>query len=201
MLRLISTQIERISQVLRDMLDFARQRPPARAPLDLASAVESGLRLARFDKAFKRLRVETDFDARAPLVSADADQLQQVFFNLFLNARDAMPDGGDLRVKTFYDEAAGEVVAEVADTGHGIAPEHRAHVFDPFFTTKPAGAGLGLAVCYGIVTAHGGRIEVAPGGGAGTTVRVALPAGEEPAEAERAGRESSFEPAATGGRR
>ncbi|HEV3468578.1 MAG TPA: ATP-binding protein [Pyrinomonadaceae bacterium] len=176
MLRLIQTQVARITQVMRDMLDFARQRPPARAPLDLARAVESSLRLASFDKAFKRLRVETEFDAGAPVVSADADQLQQVLLNLLLNARDAMPEGGRLTVKTFYDRGAGEVVVEVADTGHGIAPEHLAHVFDPFFTTKPAGAGLGLAVCYGIVTAHGGQIELAADDGRGTLARVTLPA-------------------------
>jgi len=182
-LRLIQTQITRITQVLRDMMDFARQRPPARAPLDLARAVESSIRLAGFDKAFKRLGVETRFDPAAPLVSADADQLQQVFFNLLLNARDAMPGGGTLRVETSYDAAAGEVVVEFADTGQGIAPEHLAHVFDPFFTTKATGAGLGLAVCYGIVTAHGGRIEVTPGESVGTVVRVSLPAAEEKAGA------------------
>src|SRR5437660_942909 len=178
MLRLASTQIARISQVLRDMTDFARQRPPARAPLDLARVIESSLRLASFDKAFKRLRVTTDFDAGLPLISADADQLQQVFLNLLLNARDAMPEGGELRVRAFFDETAGEAVVEVTDDGHGIAPEVLPHVFDPFFTTKRAGAGLGLAVCYGIVTAHGGRITVASGEGRGTTMRVALPADE-----------------------
>ena len=201
MLRLIQTQITRITQVLRDMMDFARQRPPERAPLDLARAVESGLRLASFDKAFKRLRVETDFDSAAPLVAADADQLQQVFLNLLLNARDAMPGGGSLRVRTFYDAEAGEVVAEVSDTGHGIAPEHLAHVFDPFFTTKPSGAGLGLAVCYGIVTAHGGRIEVAPGRERGTVVRVALPADGGPEAGGARDVEKSYEPAAAGQRR
>jgi signal transduction histidine kinase len=180
MLRLASTQIARISQVLRDMLEFARQRPPARAPLDLAAVVSSSLRLASFDKAFKRLRVTTDFDAELPPVPADADQLQQVFLNLFLNARDAMPGGGELRVRAFFDEAEGLAVVEVSDEGHGIPEEALPHVFDPFFTTKRAGAGLGLAVCYGIVTAHGGRITVASDGGRGTTVRVALPA-DEPA--------------------
>jgi signal transduction histidine kinase len=185
MLRLASTQIARISQVLRDMMDFARQRPPEREPLDLALAVESALRLAGFDKGFKRLRVETSFDPRAPKVSADADQLQQVFLNLLLNARDAMPDGGELRVRLSHDASAGatgEVSVEVADTGHGIPEEVLPRVFDPFFTTKGAGrgTGLGLAVCYGIVTAHGGRIEVESGGGGGgrgTRVRVSLPAG------------------------
>ena len=180
MLRLISTQIARITQVLRDLMDFARTRPPARAPLEVARVVEASIRLASFDKAFKSLRVDVDFDRGVPAVAADADQLQQVFLNLLLNARDAMPGGGDLRVSTRFAEASGEVLIEVADTGHGIAPEALGHVFDPFFTTKPAGTGtgLGLAVCYGIVTAHGGRIEVAPNNGRGTLVRVALPVGD-----------------------
>jgi len=178
-LRLVQTQIARITQVLRDMMDFARTRPPARAPLDVREVVESGLRLASFDKSFKRLRLTTDWDERAPLISADSDQLQQVFLNLLLNARDAMPDGGELRVATRFDSRAGELTVEISDTGHGIPPEHRARVFDPFFTTKPAGAGtgLGLAVCYGIVNAHGGRIDIVPNGGRGTTVRVTLPVG------------------------
>ena len=179
MLRLASTQIARISQVLRDMMDFARQRRPERVPLDLARSVESGLRLASFDKAFKRLRVKTDFETAAPHVSADADQLQQVFLNLLLNARDAMPGGGDLTLRTFYDGAAREVVAEVSDEGEGIAADALPRVFDPFYTTKRAGAGLGLAVCYGIVTAHGGRIEVESEEGRGTTVRVSLPAASD----------------------
>lgn len=192
MLRLVSTQIARISQVLRDMLDFARQRPPARAPLDLASVVESSLRLASFDKTFKRLRVTTDFDPRLPLIPADADQLQQVFLNVFLNARDAMPEGGDISVRAFFDEEAGDAVVSVADSGHGIPEEVLPHVFDPFFTTKRAGAGLGLAVCYGIVTAHGGRITVEPNDGRGTTVSVSLPAGED-ARAELAPRAPSVQ--------
>ncbi|MDT7604852.1 MAG: two-component system, NtrC family, sensor kinase [Acidobacteriota bacterium] len=177
MLRVISQQIARITQVLRDMTDFARQRPPARAPLDISRAIEASLRLASFDENFKRLNLATDFDPQAPLISADADQLQQVFLNLLLNARDAMPEGGDLKVSTHYDARSAEITIEIGDTGAGIAPEHLAHVFDPFFTTKPAGrgTGLGLAVCYGIITAHGGRIEIAPDDSRGTRVRVAIP--------------------------
>ncbi|HVG28292.1 MAG TPA: ATP-binding protein [Pyrinomonadaceae bacterium] len=177
MLRVISQQIARITQVLREMMDFARQRPPLRAPLDINRVLGSSLRLAAFDKDFKRLNLSTDFDDDAPLVAADADQLQQVFLNLLLNARDAMPEGGELRVSTCHDARAGEIIVVFADTGAGVAPEHLAHVFDPFFTTKPAGrgTGLGLAVCYGIVTAHGGRISLAPNVGRGTSVRVALP--------------------------
>lgn len=177
MLRLVSQQIARITQVLRDMLDFARQRTPARAPLDINHVIESSIRLASFDKDFKRLSITTDFDPHAPQVSADADQLQQVFLNLLLNARDAMPDGGELHVSTLYEARTDHIICEIADTGAGIAPEHLARVFDPFYTTKPAGhgTGLGLAVCYGIITAHGGQIELAPNEGQGTRVLVTLP--------------------------
>src|SRR5918997_2106189 len=139
LLRLVSTQIARITQVVRDMTDFAGQRPPTRAPLDVARAIDSAVRLASFDKDFKRLSISTDFDPAAPRVPADADQLQQVFLNLMLNARDAMPDGGHLRVSTRYEHERDELSIEIADTGTGIAPEHLPHVFDPFFTTKPAG--------------------------------------------------------------
>ena len=182
MLRLASTQIARISQVLRDMMDFARQRTPARASLEIARVVESSIRLASFDKAFKQLRVRVDFDDDAPRVSADADQLQQVFLNLLLNARDAMPDGGDLHVKTFFERDSGEVVVEVSDTGHGISEEALPRIFDPFFSTKHTGTGLGLAVCYGIVTGHGGSITVGPNVGPGTTARVRLPASDNGVE-------------------
>jgi signal transduction histidine kinase len=164
MLRLIQTQVARITQVLRDVMDFARVRPHARSPQDINRLIEASLRLASFDKSFQSLRVTTRLDPDVPRVSGDADQLQQVFLNLLLNARDAMTEGGSLHILTRYDALAGEVVIEITDNGTGIAPEHRAHVFDPFFTTKPAGTGtgLGLAVCYGIITAHGGRIEIGP---------------------------------------
>jgi signal transduction histidine kinase len=177
MLRVISQQIARITQVLRDMMDFARQRTPARAPLDINRVIESSIRLASFDKDFQRLSITTDFDTHVPHVCADADQLQQVFLNLLLNARDAMPEGGELRISTRHDARASEIIIEIADTGAGIAPEHLAHVFDPFYTTKPTGhgTGLGLAVCYGIITAHNGRIELASNDGQGTRATVVLP--------------------------
>lgn len=181
MLRLIQTQISRITQVTRDMMEFARVRPPARAEQDINRLVDASIRLASFDKAFRRLRLKTEHDSGAPFVYADADQLEQVFLNLLLNARDAMPEGGELHIRTRYDKKSGEVSVEVSDTGTGIAPEHRAHIFDPFFTTKPAGkgTGLGLAVCYGIVTAHDGRIEVEQHNGHGTCIRVTLPVHSE----------------------
>jgi two-component system, NtrC family, sensor kinase len=174
-LKLISTQIQRITQVTRDMTNFARSRPAAKRALDINSVVDASLRFASFDKAFQTLQIETELASGLAQVYADGDQLQQVFLNLFLNARDAMPDGGRLQIET--SQQNGEVVVEIADSGTGIEEKASTKIFDPFYTTKPAGkgTGLGLAVCYGIITAHGGRIEVSPNVSSGTRFLIRLP--------------------------
>lgn len=177
-LKLISTQIQRISQVTRDMMDFARVRPAAKSMVNINGVIEKSLRLASFDNSFQKLELKTEFKPEMADVLADGDQLQQVFLNLFLNARDAMPDGGDLTVVT--SDADGEIFVEIADSGYGINEKDLKQVFDPFFTTKPTGkgTGLGLAVCYGIITAHGGRIEIDSKDSAGTRFIIVLPAAE-----------------------
>lgn len=174
-LDLISTQIERITRVTRDLTDFARVRPAARNSVSINDVVESSLRLASFDSAFQKLNVVKDLDPELDPIFADGDQLQQVFLNLLLNSRDAMPDGGNLGISTAAGES--EVVVTVADNGTGIDDITRKQLFDPFFTTKPAGkgTGLGLAVCYGIITAHGGRIEAASGVNGGSVFTIRLP--------------------------
>ena len=174
-LDLISTQIERITRVTKDLTDFARTRPAAKSHVNINDVIESGLRLAAFDKTFQRLKITTDLDPQLPETFADGDQLQQVFLNIFLNARDAMPDGGELFVATLSHE--GTIRVEIGDTGTGIDDDSAKHVFDPFFTTKQTGkgTGLGLAVCYGIVTAHGGRIEIESNRPCGTKFILTLP--------------------------
>ncbi len=174
-LGLISAQIERIKQVTGDMTDLARSKPAARSTLNVNDVVETAIRLATFDRAFQKITLIRRMDAGLPEIVADEDQLQQVFLNLLLNARDAMPDGGTLEISSYSDEES--VVLEFADDGAGIANEMSGRVFDPFFTTKPAGkgTGLGLAVCYGIVTAHGGSIELHSNEPEGAVFRVKLP--------------------------
>lgn len=174
-LNLISTQIERIRQVTNDMTSFARERPAAKTDANVNDVVRTALRLATFDKAFQELETTTHLAADIAPVFADEDQLQQVFLNLFLNARDAMPAGGSLSISTAARN--GDVVVSVSDTGSGITEGDMKHIFDPFFTTKATGrgTGLGLAVCYGIVTAHGGRIEVENTASGGATFTVVLP--------------------------
>jgi signal transduction histidine kinase len=174
-LKLISTQIQRISQVTRDMMDFARVRPAAKRMVAINEIIVKSLRLASFDNSFQKLELHTDLHPALPEIMADADQLQQVFLNLFLNARDAMRDGGELTTRTR--EKGVYIYIEIADSGSGVDDKDLKHLFDPFFTTKPAGkgTGLGLAVCYGIVTAHGGKIEIENNNGRGTRFIVILP--------------------------
>ncbi|HEX8736731.1 MAG TPA: ATP-binding protein [Pyrinomonadaceae bacterium] len=177
-LKLISTQITRITQVTRDMMDFARARPAAKSAVDVNAILQTSLRLASFDKAFQHLNLKTDLNENLPKVFADGDQLEQVFLNLLLNARDAMPEGGELSVETFRSD--GSIAVRIADSGVGIEEKNLKKIFDPFFSTKPTGegTGLGLAVCYGIVTAHNGKIEVESDGDGGTSFLITLPASE-----------------------
>lgn len=180
-LRLISTQINRITQVTKDMMDFARVRPAAKSAVDVNEIIRSSLRLASFDKAFQKLKQTVFFDENLPKVFADSDQLQQVFLNLLLNARDAMPEGGELSIKT--GQIKHEIHIEIADSGSGIDEKEIKKIFDPFFTTKTAGkgTGLGLAVCYGIITAHGGKIEAAKKDSGGASFLISLPINENAA--------------------
>jgi signal transduction histidine kinase len=164
-LRLILAQITRITVVLRDLMDFARPRSPELHPTDLNQVLAKSIELASYDKRFKQLAIRTRLAAPLPALPLDADRMQQVFLNLLLNARDAIGDAaadGEIVVSTA--ERNGEIVAEIADNGAGIAPEHLPHLFDPFFSTKSAGqgTGLGLAVCHSITAAHGGTIRATP---------------------------------------
>jgi signal transduction histidine kinase len=119
------------------------------------------------------VRIETDLAAGLPPVPADRDLLARALGNLVANALEAMPDGGTLAVKT---RAVGEGVAlEVSDTGPGLTEEQRTRLFTPYYTTKKGGTGLGLAIVQGIVSDHGGRIQVESAPGAGTTFTLVLP--------------------------
>ncbi len=174
-LKLIETQISRISRVTKDMMDFARVRPAAKSAVNLNKVIEKSLRLASFDKSFQNLKLEKTLAENLPKVFADSDQLEQVFLNLFFNARDTMPQGGNLSIRTKPVENM--ILTEITDNGAGINEGDLKKIFDPFFSTKSSGTGigLGLAVCYGIVTAHNGRIEVSNNNGNGTTFSVFLP--------------------------
>ena len=155
----INGQVHRIARIVRSLGDFARLYPRQKMPTSLSGILENTLDLVRYDRQFKKIEIRMDV-RDTPLLKIDPDQIQQVFLNLILNARDAMPDGGSLDIE--IGQADGRVRMVFADTGVGIATEVKDKVFDPFFSTKgPAkGTGLGLSICYSIIKDHGGTIEI-----------------------------------------
>jgi two-component system NtrC family sensor kinase len=183
-IEVIKSETLRASQVVKDLLAFARRSEPQREPLDLNAVVQRTLRLRGYQLTSNKIHVETELASELPPVVGDARQLQQVCLNLVTNAIQAMATTGTPGTLTITTKRDGpHVVLEMRDTGPGIPESAKAHIFEPFFTTKGEGegTGLGLSVSYGIVTAHGGTIEVPSTSAAGTTFRVALPAaGESP---------------------
>jgi PAS domain S-box-containing protein len=180
-LQLIRGEAFRCKQITNGLLDFSRARAAEHAPVNLSDVVESAARLLAHQKRGAAIKIDAMLAENLPLVSGDVGQLQQAVIILAENAIDAMTEGGTLTLRTSLEVREGEdgsaVVIEVRDTGQGIAPEIRERIFDPFFTTKEVGrgTGLGLAVCYGIVTEHGGRISVDSAVGRGTVFRISLP--------------------------
>jgi signal transduction histidine kinase len=185
-LKIICAQMERIARIVRDMLEFARMREPRLAKTDLGPILGKVLELLgqKFEERGVRVTAPAAGGTGAALI--DADQIQQVFLNLGMNALDAMPRGGTLRVSVErlarnHPEGVGETQPFLAvafeDTGTGIAREDLDRVFDPFFTTKEVGrgTGLGLSVSYGIVREHGGFFDIESEPGRGTRVTVYLP--------------------------
>jgi signal transduction histidine kinase len=170
----INEHVHRIARIVRNLGDFARLYPRQKIPTSLREILETTLNLVRYDKNFRKIEIRTDVRDTPPL-KIDPDQIQQVFLNLILNARDAMPDGGTLDISVMQSD--GYVVMLFADTGSGIAPEMRDKVFDPFFSTKgpTKGTGLGLSICYSIIKDHGGTIEIDSGKDKGTRFTIRIP--------------------------
>ncbi len=170
----INEHVHRIARIVRNLGDFARLYPRQKVPVKLKDILENTLNLVRYDKNFKKIDVQTDVEETQPL-KIDPDQIQQVFLNLLLNARDAMPDGGRLVIS--IRRADGHVEMCFADTGSGIDPEVKEKVFDPFFSTKgpTKGTGLGLSICYSIIKDHGGTIDIDSEKGKGTKFIIRIP--------------------------
>jgi signal transduction histidine kinase len=176
-LRTIQEQIGRISRIIQTLLNMARPRKSQRAPVALDALLENTI--AFIAEKLRLHQIEVDMDLRpTPSVLGDAERLQQLFLNILINAVDAMDDGGRLSVSLRHsDGETASVCVAIRDDGRGIPPEHLEQIFDPFFTTKPAGEGngLGLMVCRGIASDHGGSIEVESTPSRGTRFEVRLP--------------------------
>lgn len=174
---------DRVAQIAGGLLSCCRPSGAARGPVDVCEPIRGALTMVEHRTRQARIRIDLRLDESLPPVYGNAGELQQVFVNLLLNAVDAMPNGGELRVTAIREhrhEHPVRVAVAIEDTGTGIAPEIRERVFEPFFTTKgdAKGTGLGLSVCAGLVESHGGEIDIAPLSPHGTRARVTLPADE-----------------------
>lgn len=188
---LIGHEIDRIDSLVNQLLRFARPAKPLLKPMHVHEILEKSLQLVGHRLYQKDIKLTRLWQAEVDTIRADADQLEQVFLNFFINAMDAMRRGGELTVATEIRsewlsavghgngdgrEAAGEVLQiTIRDNGEGIRAEDLSHVFDPFFTTKDYGTGLGLSVVHGIIQEHGGEIEVESVLSKGTAFHILLP--------------------------
>jgi two-component system NtrC family sensor kinase len=175
----IESNARRCKKIVENLLAFSRQSRSERRHASLNEVLDAVLALNEYPFRLDGVEIVRDLDPRLPQVSLDVGRWQQVFINLATNAREAMVEAGsDTRRITFATRLREDAVeVRVEDTGPGIAPEHLDRVFEPFFTTKPNGTGLGLGLCYGIVSDHGGTIAVEsePGHGAVFTIRMPRP--------------------------
>ncbi len=177
---IIEHEVHRCRRLVDDLLGFSRQSPAERVPLEIEHVLDETVALLAHHSRFKRARIRREADPEPlPLVLGSREQLMQVFMALLLNAVDATAKGGGIVLRTSC-RPEGEAVVEVLDDGSGIPSAEIARIFEPFFTTKPQGqgTGLGLAISYGIVSDHGGRIDVQSVMGEGSTFSVILPAWE-----------------------
>jgi two-component system, NtrC family, sensor kinase len=178
LLEKITRQTFRASEIVNNLLNFSRTSGTEFGSVDVNKIILDTLALLEHQFKTSRIQIEKELGAHVPPISGNAGRLQQVFLNLFLNAKDAMGTGGTLKIATSNGDA---VSVMVADSGSGIAPEHIHRIYDPFFTTKtaregqPRGTGLGLSVTYGIIQEHAGKIRVESRAGEGTTFYLDFP--------------------------
>ncbi len=176
----IMNQTERASKIVRNLLEFSREKAPSISLLRIKDVIDSTAALLENELKIKGVHLETCVGENLPKILGDSHKLQQVFLNLFLNAIQAMPDGGLIHVDT-REEPKGFIRIDVSDSGTGIPQDKIDKIFDPFFTTKPVGkgTGLGLSIVYSIIKKHGGHLEVKSKPGVGTTFSIFLPIASE----------------------
>lgn len=184
-LRSIEREALRCKAIVHNLLDFARRTTPSLKLLDINRVLDLTCELLIHQLDDQGTKLIKSYEPNLPPIMGDANQLQQVFTNIIMNAHQAMPDGGELRITSR--QLGDEIQVLFADTGSGIPPENLKRIFDPFFTTKEVGqgTGLGLSVSYGIVQSHGGTIEVESKVGVGSVFVVRLPIAHEQIEEAR----------------
>ncbi len=181
-LQRITKEIDRLNELLKTFFSFAKPQKLNLTPCHVRDIINEIIPFLIKEIADKGIRFEEKYDPHLPRIRADKTQMHQVFLNLFLNAIQAMPDGGELKIGvSSFVSAAGDgpkqnfIKAVVSDTGKGIPPHMISRIFDPFFTTKPKGIGLGLSIAYQIINKHGGTIKVESQWENGTSFVITLP--------------------------
>lgn len=172
---LARTELERLMKTMQRMLDFYRPGSTKMDQVDVLELLKHVISLTSQQMGQRHIEMSTELPDTLPLIFAVNSQIQQIFFNLILNAFDVMPGGGNLFIRARGLENGVEI--EFEDTGPGIPDELRSNIFEPFFSTKDGGTGLGLTVSYNIVTAHGGTLDIVKGNGQGACFRLFLPMG------------------------
>jgi len=177
-LGLIKSEAFRCKAITTGLLDFSRVRTGEKTPTDIGEIVRSAANLISHQKRREHIAIEVDIAPGLPQVKADGGQIQQAVIALATNGIDAMQEGGKLTFRVFARD--NRVCIDIEDSGSGIPPENMSKIFEPFFTTKEVGkgTGLGLAVCYGIISEHSGRLSVRSNIGKGTTFSIFLPTAE-----------------------
>jgi two-component system NtrC family sensor kinase len=181
-LQTIVDETIRCRRIVKGLLDFSRQSQPEKKRISLNEIARNSLALLRNQASFRNIEFVEELDPYLPEISADPNQLQQVFINMLINASEAMHGKGRIHIVTRRADRLGESVeAMISDSGPGIPPDMQSKLFDPFFTTKATGTGLGLAVSYGIIERHNGTIDVKSEPGQGAVFIIRLPVAAEPA--------------------
>jgi two-component system sensor histidine kinase HydH len=173
--KLLVNEVERLNRSITELLNYAKPLPLALTPIDMNSLLQDSLRLIESDAGACNINIKSSVDGNLPPLDIDPDKINQVFLNLYLNAIQAMEEGGELTVSAHKAATANMIDIVIKDTGCGIKDENLGKIIDPYFTTKKNGTGLGLAIVYKIIEEHGGTIDFESQIDVGTTVTVSLP--------------------------
>jgi signal transduction histidine kinase/DNA-binding response OmpR family regulator len=174
---LANHELDRLMRTVQRMLDFYRPGSVDPQRVNIVELLRRVIKLLSTQLGARNIQVITSYSSKIPTILAVSSQLEQVFINLILNAFDAMPGGGELRVTAQLEDDLVEIL--IQDTGPGVSEENRTRIFEPFVSTKKGGTGLGLTVSYGIIAAHGGSLDLVSGHGPGACFRVSLPVKEK----------------------